>query len=132
MDNFDMRKWRRSFLFEGEMSSAPYTKKIGDLTWEDVAGLSLPTGESGGVRNTMDDRDMFSPERKESMLNNWKARISRSFPNALNMDITIDRNNPTWFERAVITDPEYIETMKKKEDAFQAEYDRYRGSYQGD
>lgn len=150
MDNFNIHKWRRSFLFEGEMSSAPYTKKIKDLTWDDVAGLALPTGESGGVRNQMDDRDIFTQERKEGMLKSWKERIIRNLEDkpeiglkgmgldsgesALDLDITIDKNNPTWFERAVITDPRFIKYMEEKDKSFQTMYDKDRGPgrYQGD
>ena len=128
--DFNVYKWRREHLTENE--NASYVKKIKDLTWDDVAGLSLPTGESGGVLNTMDNRDMVSPEKRESMLNNWKERITNSFPNALNMDIRIDKNNPTWFERAMIIDPEYIKAMEEKNNAFQSDYNKYKGRYQGD
>jgi len=128
--DFNVYKWRRNHLVETE--NASYTKKIKDLTWEDVVDLTLPTGQSGGIRATM--KDYGTPEKRESMLQSWKDNLVKSFPNALDMDITIDRNNNTWFNRAVITDPEYIETMKKKEDEFQAMYDKNRGPnrYQGD
>ena len=44
-DNFNIYKWRRDYLMENE--NVPFTKKIKDLTWDDVKGLSLPTGEPG-------------------------------------------------------------------------------------
>jgi hypothetical protein len=146
--NFNVYKWRRDHLVENE--STPYTKKIKDLTWDDVAGLALPTGESGGVLNQMDDRDIFTQERKDRMLQSWKERIENNLKDrpeiglkgiglnpgesVLDLDITIDKNNPTWFKKATITDPRFIEYMDQKEASFKAMYDRDRGPgrYQGD
>jgi hypothetical protein len=126
--DFNVYKWRRDHLTENK--TAPYTKRIGDLTWEDVANLTLPTGQSGGVRVEMKDYNV--PGKAERMLQSWKDDLVNLFPNALNMEITIDRNNDSWSRRAVITDPEYVEAIKKKEAAFQAMYDKERGRYQGD
>jgi len=126
--DFNVYKWRRNHLVETE--GAPYTKKIKDLTWDDVADLTLPTGRSGGVRVAM--KDYGVPGKKEFMLQSWKDDWVDLFPNALDMDITIDRNNSTWFIQATITDPEYVSAMKKKEDEFQAMYNKDRGRYQGD
>ena len=119
--DFNVYKWRREQLIENE--TTPFVKKIKDLTLNDVADLNLPTGESGGVMNTM---------RDEGSLENWKEKIIKLFPNALEMEIRIDKTNPTWFNRATIIDPEFIKTMKEKEAAFQAMYDKDRGRYQGD
>jgi hypothetical protein len=146
--DFNVYKWRRDHLVENDGTS--YTKKIKDLTWDDVAGLALPTGESGGTLSQMDDRDIFTQERKDRMLQSWKERIEynlRDKPeiglkgiglkpgeSALDLDITIDKNNSTWFKKAVITDPRFIEYMEQKAASFQAMYDKDRGPgrYQGD
>lgn len=108
----------------------PIVKKLKDITWEDVAGLTVPT--SMGGRTTMDDRDIFDDEWRQNTLLNWKNKLKLNFPNADEFEVIIDRNNPTWFNKVIINNDEYKNAMVKKDKSQQADYEKYRGRYQGD
>jgi hypothetical protein len=123
--DFNVYKWRRDNLTENQLSGV-ITKSLKDVVWDDVKGLNVPT-MSAGVMRTMDDRDMFSDEWRESTLNNWK----KEFPNQ-DIKVIIDRSNPTWFDKVKIDNEEYNNMIKRGKDAIQADYDKNRGRYQGD
>ena len=104
-------------------------KRIKDVTWEDVAGLSVPTA-AAGVRKVMDDRDTFSDEWRQSTLDTWKRDLAKHFPNAMEMEITIDRSAEPYFNKVKITDPEYLAKMSARNKAVQADYDK--SEFKGD
>ena len=100
-------------------------KKIKDITWDDVAGLALPTGASG-VRAKMDNRDIFDDKWRMKTLNNWKSDLAKHFPNAGEFEIEVDKSAGT----SKIIDKEYIDAMNRKNASAQADYDTL--GYKGD
>jgi hypothetical protein len=127
--NFDVYKWRRDQI--NEETTSPITKKLKDVTWDDVAGLAVPSSDFISM-TSMDNRDMFSDEWRQDTLNNWKQKLLRRFPNAMEFNIVIDRNAPMWFNKVKITNPEYLKAEEEYTKAVQADYERNRGRYQGD
>ena len=61
---FNVYKQRRNQIKE-EVNS-PITKKLKDITWEDVAGLNVPTADFISMK-TIDNRDFFSDERVQKL-----------------------------------------------------------------
>jgi hypothetical protein len=86
----------------------PITKKLKDVTWEDVAGLSVPSSDFIG-KTSMDNRPIFDDKWRQDTLNNWKQKLLRRFPNAMEFNIVIDRNAPMWFNKVKIV---YIFSFK--------------------
>jgi hypothetical protein len=125
---FDVYKWRRNLI---ENETPKITKKLKDITWEDVAGLSVPSADLTSM-TTMDDRPIFDDKWREETLNNWKQSLTKRFPNAIEFDIMIDRNNSKWFDRVKILDPEYSDAQNKMSKAIQTDYEKNRERYQGD
>jgi len=115
MGKFSVYNWRQNFLNE-ESTSPPIKKKLKDITWSDVEGLSVPTGMFNfNIR--MDDRPIFDDKWREETLNDWKQRLKKAFPNANTdeFDILINRNEPEWFNRVKIENPEYEKFIKRQE-----------------
>lgn len=127
--DFNVYKWRRDQIKE-EVNSL-ITKKLKDITWNDVAGLSVPSVDFT-VMTKMDDRPIFDDKWRENTLNNWKQGLAKRFPNAMEFDIVIDRSNPTWFEQVKINNPEYLEAAKETNKGVQVDFEKNRGRYQGD
>jgi hypothetical protein len=126
---FNVYKWRRDQI--NEEVDSPTTKKLKDITWEDVAGLSVPSADFITMK-TMDDRDIFSNEWREETLNDWKQSLVKRFPNAMEFDIVINKNEPKWFNRVKINNPEYIKAAEEYSKNVQVDYEKNRGRYQGD
>lgn len=128
--NFDVYKWRRDRLIENE-TSGMITKSLKDITWDDVSGLSVPSADLTSMTN-MDDRDMFNDEWRQSTLNNWKQGLVKRFPNAMEFDIIINKNDPKWFNKVKINNPEYIKAAEERNKSMQADYEKNQGGYRGD
>ena len=96
-------KHRRSKLNENE----EVRKTVGELTWDDVSGLSLPTHDAGTYMY-MDSRDRFSDEWRKKTLQNWKDSLVRQFPGAMDFKVKIDRAQPS-YNQVQILDQDYIE-----------------------
>jgi hypothetical protein len=126
---FNVYKWRRDQI--NEETTSPITKKLKDVTWEDVAGLSVPSSDFMG-KTSMDNRPIFNDKWRQDTLNYWKQKLVKRFPNAMEFDIVIDRNNPTWFNQVKINNPEYLKAEEEYTKMVQAYYDQHRGRYQGD
>jgi hypothetical protein len=126
---FDIYKWRRDQI--NEETTSPITKKLKDVTWEDVAGLSVPTSDFMG-KKAMDDRPIFDDKWRQDTLNYWKQKLVKRFPNAMEFDIVIDRNNPTWFNQVKINNPEYLKARDEHDKMMLSFYERDRERYQGD
>jgi len=126
---FDVYKWRRDQI--NEEITSPITKKLKDITWEDVAGLSVPSANFTAMTK-MDNRPIFNDEWRQDTLNNWKQNLAKRFPNAMEFDIVIDKNNPTWFKQVKINNPEYLNAAEKYSKGVQADYEKNKGRYQGD
>ena len=62
-------------------------KKIEDLEWEDVEGLSLPTSSTGVMASMKSPKD----------LNSWKNKFKET-----DLEVTIDRNADLWFNKVTI------------------------------
>jgi hypothetical protein len=121
---FNIYKWRRDqLLLENENPSSAITKKLKDITWEDVKGLYVPTSDPDTFQN-MDARDLFSDKWREETLENWKEKLRTFFPNADEFKITIDRSNPTWFKTVTINNDEYNALMARKSKAKQADIEK--------
>jgi hypothetical protein len=126
---FNIYKWRRDQINE-ELTS-PTTKKLKDIIWDDVAGLSVPSADSITMTK-MDDRPIFDDNWRENTLNTWKQSLVKRFPNAMEFDIMIDKNNSKWFEQVKITNPEYLKAADEYNKNAQANYEKNRSRYQGD
>ena len=121
MDNFSVYKWRHK-IFENQSDFVE--KNIQDVTWEDVAGLSVPTLMFGQKRN-MDDRSMFDDQWRQETLNSWKNHISSKYPNAV---IVINRIK----DDVRIKDDNYEKDIKSQGEDIQSDYNKHRKKYQGD
>jgi hypothetical protein len=87
---FNVYKWRRNqLLTEGEEKSTVITKKIKDLTWEDVDGLALPTSSAGVLAAMKATKDLDS----------WKNKFKGD---EAEMEVTIDRGAEPWFNQVKI------------------------------
>ena len=128
--DFNVYKWRRDRLIENE-TSGMIIKSLKDVTWNDVAGLAVPSADLTSMTN-MDDREMFSDEWRQSTLNNWKQSLVKRFPNAMEFDIIINKNDPKWSNKVKINNPEYIKAAEERNKSMQAYYEKNRGGYQGD
>ena len=69
------------------LSSDEAKKKIEDLEWEDVEGLSLPTSSTGVMASMKSPKD----------LNSWKNKFKET-----DLEVTIDRNADLWFNKVTI------------------------------
>lgn len=88
--SFNIYKWRRDqLLIENENPSSVITKKIKDLTWEDVDGLALPTKTSGVLRAMKATKDLDS----------WKSEFKG---NELELEVTVDKDADMWFNKVKI------------------------------
>jgi hypothetical protein len=76
-------------LNEDEDSSSVITKKIKDLTWEDVDGLALPTNSAGTLASMRVTKDLDS----------WKSKFK---DDEAEMEVTIDRKATPWFNQVKI------------------------------
>jgi hypothetical protein len=114
-------------LNENEDSSSVITKKLKDITWEDVKGLYTPTNQPGVFRG-MDDRDMFSDQWRESTLEDWKNNLRKHFPSADGFDVEIDRDA----KKVTINNKEYNDTIDRYNSQIQATQDKTSRRYQGD
>jgi hypothetical protein len=115
---FNIYKWRREQLItENEEKSTVITKKIKDLTWDDVEGLALPT-KSAGVLAAM---------KTTNNLDSWKKDWNSD---EIEMNITIDRTATPWFNQVKIVNDDYSEKMSAKDKAVQADYEKSK--YKGD
>lgn len=128
--DFNVYKWRRDCLIENE-TPGMITKSLKDVTWDDVAGLAVPSADLTSMTN-MDDRPIFDDEWRQDTLNNWKQSLVKRFPNAMEFDITIDKNEPKWFNKVKINNPEYIKAAEESNKSIQSYYDQHKGRYQGD
>jgi hypothetical protein len=98
-------------------------KTIRDIKWDDVAGLSLPTNDYGTYMY-MDNRDMFDDKWRERTLQSWKDSLVRQFPDALDFKVVIDKSQPS-YDQVKILNKDYIDTINRKGDFQQAEFDKY-------
>jgi len=76
-------------------------KKIEDLEWEDVEGLSLPTSSTGVMASMNSSKDLDS----------WKNKFKET-----DLEVTIDRNADLWFNKVTIKNlnqSDYIGQMAK-------------------
>jgi hypothetical protein len=107
---FNIYEWRRNqLLTEGEEMSTVITKKIKDLTWEDVDGLALPTNSAGVFANMKLDRNLDS----------WKKAFSEE---EQELEVTIDKGNKMWSDQVKIKGLSQSDPM-----GFQANIDAERG-----
>jgi len=119
-------KHHRSRLNENEEGET--TKTIGELTWEDVSGLSLPTNDFGTYMY-MDSKHALSNEQetqlwRDRILKSWKDSLVRQFPDALSFEVVIDKSQPS-YDQVKILNKDYIDTINKKGNVQQAEFDKY-------
>jgi hypothetical protein len=111
-------------------------KTVGELTWDDVSGLSLPTSDSGTYMY-MDNSDRFDDQWREKTLKYWKDSLVKHFPEALSFEVVIDGSQPS-YNQVKILDKNYIDTMQQRSDARMADYKQsgrtgYMGAkYKGD
>lgn len=108
--SFNVYKWRRDqLLIENENPSSVITKKIKDLTWEDVDGLALPTKTSGVLRAMKFPKDLDS----------WKSEFK---DNELELEVTVDKDADMWFNKVKIEKLTQSDPM-----GFQADIDAKKG-----
>jgi len=111
---FNIYEWRRNqLLTEGEEKSTVITKKIKDLTWEDVDGLALPTKTSGVLRAMKATKDL------DSWRNEFKG-------NELELEVTVDKDADMWFNKVKIEKLTQSDPM-----GFQAKIDAEKGKKSG-
>jgi hypothetical protein len=111
---FNIYEWRRNQLItEGEEKSTVITKKIKDLTWEDVDGLALPTKTSGVLRAMKATKDLDS----------WKNEFKG---NELELEVTVDKGADMWFNKVKIEKLTQSDPM-----GFQAKIDAEKGKKSG-
>jgi hypothetical protein len=96
-------------LNENEDSSSVIVKKIKDLTWEDVDGLSLPTNSAGVLASMRATKDLDS----------WKSKFKGD---EAEMEVTIDRDADMWFNQVKIKGLSQNDPM-----GFQANIDAEKG-----
>jgi hypothetical protein len=96
-------------LNENEDSSSVIVKKIKDLTWEDVDGLSLPTNSAGVLASMRATKDLDS----------WKSKFKGD---EAEMEVTIDRDADMWFNQVKIEKLTQSDPM-----GFQAKIDAEKG-----
>jgi hypothetical protein len=111
---FNVYEWRRNQLItEGEETSTVITKKIKDLTWEDVDGLALPTKTSGVLRAMKATKDLDS----------WKNEFKGD---ELELEVIIDKDADMWFNKVKIEKLTQSDPM-----GFQAKIDAEKGKKSG-
>jgi hypothetical protein len=109
---FNIYKWRRDQLLlenEGEETSTVITKKIKDLTWEDVEGLALPTKTAS----------IFTNMKLRHNLDSWKKALSEK---EQELEVTIDKSNKMWSDQVKIEKLTQSDPM-----GFQADIDAKKG-----
>jgi len=96
-------------LNENEDSSSVITKKIKELTWEDVKGLALPTKVETVYNN------MVLPQN----LDRWKKEFSEE---EQELEVIIDKDNKMWSDKVKIEKLTQSDPM-----GFQAKIDAEKG-----